>query len=76
MSPDESVKEANVEETPAGSHTAVEGCSPPNNNEEGHTLCWDGFMSPVEDQPFEETTAELVADGAGSKATVSGDGGE
>ena len=46
-------------EAPAGSHSAVEEDIDPE-GDNGGDLVWEGFMSPVEDQPDEEATVELI----------------
>lgn len=72
----ELVEEANVEETLAGSHTAVEESLLLDNKDGSCMLCWEGFMSPVENQPFEETMMELISNGHSSNTIVPSDNDE
>ena len=62
-----------VEEAPTTNLTAVEKSSTLDDEEEDHDLCWEGFMSPVEDDASGDVIFQLVVDGAtfGSRLIVS-----
>ena len=52
-----------MKEAPAASLTAVENMSPLHDEEEEDlALCWEGFMSPLEDDTSGNTIYQLVVD--------------
>ena len=66
----ELIKETKVEDNPISSDTAVEESLPLNDDEGYATLCWEGFLIPVEEQTYEVTTTKLIVDGHGGYVTI------